>query len=97
MSEHGDTRIAAGARYAVLACKQPNQQRILVRVVGPLPAGRVHARGTAQRRDTEARVFGQGQQLARPTVGFGFEDRVLGKRLAGFFDVEVDAHIVQTE
>jgi len=57
----------------------------------------VHARRTAQRGHAQSRVFGQGEKLARPTVGFGFEDRVLGKRLADFIDVEVDAHIGQTE
>ena len=97
MPEHGDTRVATGARCAMFACKQANQQRILVRVIGPLPARRVHARRTAQRRHAQSRVFGQGQKLARTTVGLGFEDRVLGKRLAGFIDVEVDVHIGQTE
>jgi len=57
----------------------------------------VRAWRTTQRRHAQSRILGQRQELARLTICFGFEDRVLRERRAGFFDVEVDAGVGQAE
>jgi len=81
----------------MLAFEQPNQERVLVRVVGAFPARRKHARSAAQGGHAQARVFGQRQQGARATVGFGFENSILGEGRAGLVDVEVNADIWQCQ